>query len=398
MKLSLSHFLLGILALTLEARSEAPAAYQEAIEAMKAVENEGRGNEAAAAAWKEVVKADVGMVVPLLEAMDEANPLASNWLVSAAQAIVDREMNQGRPLPLDAIGAFLMDIRQDPHARRLAFELIERVDEETASKLVPGMLNDPSTALRRDAVAGLLEEAKALVEQEKALAATIIYRQALGAARDIDQIEEASRALRELGQAVDLPKHFGFLMRWSVAGPFDNTEREGFDTVFPPENEIGLHGNVIDLDAKYRGKEGVARWSELVTSDEYGMVDVNKAYGELKEVTAYAYTEYESPNDRPAELRLGCKNAWKIWVNGEFLFGRDEYHRGMRIDQYKLPISLRKGKNTILVKICQNEQKEDWTIEWQFQLRICDSSGTALLASNRLPTPEVEQRRAANNN
>ena len=87
------------------------------------------------------------------------------------------------------------------------------------------------------------------------------------------------------------------------------------------------------------------------------------------------------------ELRLGCKNAWKIWLNGELLFGRDEYHRGMSIDQYQLPAQLKEGKNTILVKLCQNEQTEQWTVEWQFQLRVCDATGTAVLAANRLPTP-----------
>lgn len=72
-----------------------------------------------------------------------------------------------------------------------------------------------------------------------------------------------------------------------------------------------------------------------------------------------------------AELRLGCKNGWKVWLNGEMLFGRDEYHRGMKLDQYKLPIHLKKGKNSILIKCCQNEQTEQWTVEWQFQIRAC---------------------------
>ncbi|MDB2347928.1 hypothetical protein N9V84_08535, partial [Verrucomicrobiales bacterium] len=332
---------------------EAP--YSEAIEVIKAVQNEGEGNEAAAAAWKQIIQGDATSVVPVLEAMNGSNGLASNWLISAAQTIVDRELTNGNALPLEQLGAFLMDTRQEARARRLAFELIQRVDPETAQKLVPGMINDPSNALRRDAVAGLLDEAEAMVEAEKKPAASIVYRQALGAARDIDQVESASKALQELGQKVDLPKHFGFLMHWSVVGPFDNTERKGFDTVFPPEEGV-------DLTGEYDGKAGKVSWSRLATSDNYGMVDVNKAYGPLKEVTAYAFTEYESPSDQPAQLRLGCKNAWKIWLNGELVFARDEYHRGIRIDQYQLPVNLQKGKNTLLVKLCQNEQEEDWTV------------------------------------
>jgi hypothetical protein len=51
------------------------------------------------------------------------------------------------------------------------------------------------------------------------------------------------------------------------------------------------------------------------------------------------------------------------------------------MDQYKLRCHLRRGANTILVKCCQNEQTESWTAEWEFQLRVCDSTGTALLSS-----------------
>lgn len=65
-------------------------------------------------------------------------------------------------------------------------------------------------------------------------------------------------------------------------------------------------------------------------------------------------------------------------VRLENIFGRDEYHRGMQMDQYKLRCHFKKGTNTILVKCCQNEQTETWTVEWQFQLRVCDAAGTAV--------------------
>ena len=96
-------------------------------------------------------------------------------------------------------------------------------------------------------------------------------------------------------------------------------------------------------------------------------------------------TEFVSETARPAELRLGCKNAWKVWLNGKLLFSRDEYHRGMQIDQYRMPVELEAGRNTILVKACQNEQVESWTVEWEFQLRVCDKLGTALLSATTPP-------------
>jgi hypothetical protein len=100
-----------------------------------------------------------------------------------------------------------------------------------------------------------------------------------------------------------------------------------------------------------------------------------------KSAVGYAAADFFSESDRPAEIRIGCKNGWKVWLNGELLFARDEYHRGAKLDQYKLPCQLKKGKNTILVKCCQNEQTEQWTVEWEFQLRVCDATGTAILAA-----------------
>ena len=363
-----------------------PSAYAGAIDAIRAVENEGRGNEAAAEAWRDLVKGDIDSVLPLMEAMNGANGLAANWLLSAVEAVIDREVAAGKVLPVDQLGEFLMDTRHDPKARRLAFELLQRADADTAALLIPGMIADPSTALRREAIGELLGKAKALVDEKKTLAAGVIYRQALGSACDVDQIETASKAMKELGIEVDLPKHFGFLMHWAVIGPFDNTDRKGFDTVYPPENGV-------DLNAELDGKLGKVRWAELVTSNEYGVVDMNTSYGMQKDVTAYAFTEYNAASAGPAEIRLGCKNAWKIWLNGELVFGRDEYHRGKRIDQYKLSIQLKEGKNSLLVKLCQNEQEEDWTKEWEFQLRLCDATGTALLATDRPPTPKKSTRK-----
>ena len=92
---------------------------------------------------------------------------------------------------------------------------------------------------------------------------------------------------------------------------------------------------------------------------------------------------FNSPAERPAEIRIGTGNAWKVWLNGKFVFGRDAYHRGAMLDQYLLPIQLRKGPNTLLVKCCQNEQKETWTVEWRFQLRICDQTGSAIRQAAR---------------
>ncbi|MFP6872567.1 MAG: hypothetical protein VCA55_03575 [Verrucomicrobiales bacterium] len=355
----------------------------EAINTILAVGPEGKGNTKAAAAWSELAKGgDSASLVQLLAAMDRAGPIASNWLRSAAEVVAGK-LEDGGKLSLNELGVFFLDQNHAPRARRFAFELIRKIDPTTAKSLVPGLLNDPSPELRRDAVAQLIKQAASLAGNENKDGAILLYRQALGGAVEPTQIQPIANALKELEVEVDLPRHFGFLMRWQVIGPFDNTKRMGFDTVYPPEKEI-------NLGAEYEGKGAKAKWQPLLSSDKFGKIDLNKPLGMLKETVAYAYTEFESHGVRPAEIRLGCKNAWKIWLNGKLVFGRDEYHRGQRIDQYKLPIQLKAGKNTILVKACQNEQTEEWTVQWEFQLRVCDSTGSAILAVNRQATPQPE--------
>ena len=346
------------------------AGMEDSVKALAATGREGAGNEAASAAWKQVVADGPRALPSLLAATGKGGSVADNWLRLAGDAIVDAALREKRPLPLAEMEAFLKDTKNTASARQLAFDLITKADAALADKIEPGLANDPVQELRRGAVQRLITAAKTKTDGE----AKAAYLHALDAVRDEDQTNGIAGELKKLGVTVDLAKHFGFLMQWNVIGPFDNTERKGFAEVFPPEREV-------KTDAEYDGKKGKVKWQPFTSKDGMGKLDFNKPLGSLKEVTAYAVTTFDSPAERDAELRLGCKNGWKVWLNGELLFSRDEYHRGAQMDQYKMRGHLKKGANTILVKCCQNEQTEQWTIEWEFQLRVCDSTGTAILAT-----------------
>lgn len=380
MKKLLSQLMPVLLVAAFPAGAASPAGIQQAVQVVRAVGPEGQGNAAAAKAWQTLSTAPAAQLTTILAGMDDAGPLPANWLRAAVQAVADRELAAGRGLPLVALKQHLGNTKHDARARRLAYDLIARVEPETAKAMIPNLVNDPGVELRREGVQHYLDSASAAKSGGRQEVAMQSFETALRNARDVDQLQAAAKALREFGKTVDVPRQLGFLMDWHVIGPFDNTDRTGFEKVFPPEQQV-------NLQQELPGKAGKVGWTKHTTDDEYGMVDFNPVLGTEKEVTGYAYAEYEAPAARRAELRLGCKNAWKVWVNGEFVFGRDEYHRGMRIDQYRLPIQLQPGRNTILVKACQNEQKETWTKEWQFQLRISDETGAALLAANRAPTP-----------
>lgn len=368
--------------------------FQAAVDDILAVGHEGDGNAKASAAWATLsATATVADLPRLTSALDRANPLAANYLRAAIDTLADRATEPGTSWPQVPLADVVLDSQAGEPSRWAAFDLLQRHAPESAARLVPGFLHDPSPRLRRLAVARIFDEARARDQEQDADGATVLFRQALTAARDVDQIRDLAAILQKRGQPVDLPRQFGFLMHWEVIAPFDNTGRNGFDAVYPPETEYRA-------DAVYPGKGGEVRWQPLVTSDPYGKVDFNVPYTMLKEVTGYARAVFNADRDQAVQLRLGCKNAWKVWLNGELLFGRDEYHRGQRIDQYTLPAKLRQGPNVILVKCCQNEQTQDWTVQWEFQLRVCDASGNAVLAVDRPPTPrpaETRRRPAAAN-
>jgi len=375
MKHSVRLALLLIVAMGAGAASSRGASLATAIEVVRAVGPEGRGNASASAAWRQLSSAKATALPVILGGMDGANDLALNWLRAAVDAIASRELAAGRSLPVKELERFLRDLRHHPRARRLAYELIQRANPNATASLLGGMMDDPSAELRRDAVQRAIEEASSQRRHGRTNEAASRLRTALRSARDVDQIEDISRHLKELGAPVQLRSVFGWLSRWKVVGPFDNAGGVGFENVYPPETKI-------DLQAEYEGPSAKIRWQDLKADGDYGLVDFNKPFGALKGVAGYAYTEFQSPRAGPVELRLGCKNGWKIWVNGEFLFGRDEYHRGVEIDQYRLKTQLKAGRNTILVKLCQNELKEDWTKEWEFQLRITDALGTPVASAN----------------
>jgi hypothetical protein len=375
MKTLLCVWLAGVLATGSVEAASSPR-LSDAIKVIRSVGPEGLGNAQASEAWKQLSAARASDLPTILGAMDGANELALNWLRAAVDSIAARELAAGRKLPVAALEKFVRDTKHHPRARYLAYDLIGRVDAARAESLIARLQDDPSTELRRDAVQRQVDAAAALVKAGKTNDAVAQYQIAIKSAREADQVEGIAKELKKLGSPASLPSVFGWVTEWKVIGPFDNKDRAGFEKVFPPEQSI-------DLAAEYDGLNGKIKWQDFKVTDDYGKVDLNKPCGALKEVTGYAYTEFHVEKARPIEIRLGCKNGWKVWLNGKYLFGRDEYHRGAEIDQYRLAGELKPGRNVILVKLTQNEQKEEWTKEWEFQMRVTDALGTPVASAKR---------------
>jgi hypothetical protein len=369
--------------LTLCMVTAAPAA-DDPLMRIRAVGREGAGNSEAAAAWKEISRRGPETIVEVLAAMDGATPAAANWLRAAVDAIAERAVSRGDTLPAARLESFVQETTHAPAARRAAYEWLLKVDPKAPERLLPGFLHDPSVELRRDAVEQFMGKARAALADGKKAEAIAAWKKAFSGATDKDQVDEIVKNLRELGVTVDVADHFGFVRRWRLVSPFENSRGQHLGDVYPPERGV-------DLTAVYKGKNGAeARWQPHTTADPFGQVDLNKVIGKKKGTIAYGYSVIDSPGERAVEVRVGSINAVKVFLNGKEILTHDEYHHGMAMDQYVGRGALKKGRNELLIKVAQNEQTETWAQNWVFQVRLCDAGGIAVPFTESLADTETK--------
>ncbi|MEZ6089446.1 MAG: hypothetical protein R3C05_15730 [Pirellulaceae bacterium] len=347
-----------------------PAVSQENdLAAFQKIGPEGAGHSEAIAAAGRLSKLAPERLFDVLAAMEDATPLGKNWLRVIAADIADNG-----DVPTDSLVAYIEDRSGSRDARYVAYLLLKDSDADRAEKLLDGMMDDPSLQLRYEAVAKAIKRAKA-AEGEAAIS---LYNQTLQVARHPNHLKKIADALREAKQEVDLAKHMGFITQWKLVGPFDNTDMKGFDVVYPPEAEYLASADHTISQPSYDGKAGQVAWQSESTKHELGMVNLNPVYNNEKSAIHYGYVELESAKEQPAQARLGCIVANKIWVNGELIMSNEVYHARTGVDQYIADFTLQKGKNTLLIKTCQNDQTQSWAQDWEFQLRITDPDGAAI--------------------
>jgi hypothetical protein len=348
----------------------------ELIRRVSAVGAQGTGSEDARVAREKLVAAGPRAIPYLLEGMDTTNVVAANWLRTAFDEVVGRAMKSDRDaIPVAALRAFVLDAKRQGRARRLALDVLSKLEPDAPAKLIPSMLDDPE--FRRDAVTVALADGDRAAGAKRTDDALAVYTKAFDAARDADQVRVAATKLKSLGREVSIAEQMGFLVDWHIVGPFDGPEFNAFTSVFPPEKNVGA----IDLAASYDGARGKVSWKRHRTPDDFGTVDLVKAVAATDDAAAYAFASIESPAAREVQIRGGADDNFTIWLNGERVFAKDEWQNGTRLDRFIVPVRLRAGRNEILVKVCQGPKYRDPAMAnpWSLQLRICDPTGRGIV-------------------
>ncbi len=194
-----------------------------------------------------------------------------------------------------------------------------------------------------------------------------------------------------------------FLKSWLLLGPIPlqvqpDPEKSwdhlpGFNTDYlksygGENNLVVKKGDIVSL-----GKKSLA-WKYSSSSDS--IIDLGAALSKSYPVCGYAYTEVEAEEAGVQLIGLGSNDGVRLFVNGVQVFDYPAA-RGIKLDGDLIPVLLKKGKNTLLLKIEQHGNK------WGFCLRFhnfsvaealergdlfkvwADESGAATVVSSYLP-------------
>ena len=158
---------------------------------------------------------------------------------------------------------------------------------------------------------------------------------------------------------------------WWIIGPFDNTGGIGYNKMYIPED-----ATQIKTDTDYDGIDGQVSWQKQADDTFDGFVDFRKIFDKnINWNTAYAWTIVDSPDARKAQLRFGGGIQAKIWLNGSEVFSHSDSHIS-GIDQDTISVTLKTGKNSILVKVCSELSPLG------FYLRLTDTDGNPFVDLN----------------
>ncbi len=180
----------------------------------------------------------------------------------------------------------------------------------------------------------------------------------------------------------------GFFRSWLLCGPFPNPV-EKQDKMFQPRVSKGLTTDYLRVAGGETGimpKPGlrVARsdgseteWVAYTSPNDLIMLD--QVFKEkdpacpATQMVAYAWTTVTSDYDGEAIIALGSDDGVRVWLNGSLVHDR-QILRWFVEDSDIVPVILKKGTNTLLVKVDQGVGG------WNFGFRIFDRHNVKITA------------------
>ena len=249
-----------------------------------------------------------------------------------------------------------------PAARKLEHyqQAMQLARQDAERKKVLSVLTDIETLEAFEMAMSRLDDPS--LKNEAALAACAIAQKIYTSKGyqlkgDLEKITEADVSKSTIEQAWQILQNINklkyYVMGWEVSGPYmqeGKSHNELFDIPFAPE---------ID------GGKG-AKWRKMPEGTDAGRpwyLDLLMALDGGEQRVAYLRTKLQWPGERQVKLWIGSDDGNKVWINGKIVHSNN-VARPFTLDQDSATVTLKKGENTILMKITQNN------LPWGASLRI----------------------------
>jgi len=237
-----------------------------------------------------------------------------------------------------------MDLADRPQEKKQAVSGLQHAKSIESLNMLKKYMDDPALKAEAEmAAANLIWD---LRNRHTAEVAEMAQR--LLESKNKTVVEKASKTM------ADLSKGRAYVRAWLVSPIYREKDADGeavHKTVFPPEKDPG--------DAKWKPlKKGVGKET----------VNLEVAIGREEKCCVYVKTTLVAPSAQSVRLGLGSDDGIKAWVNGKLV--HDHWlTRGVRLGQDVANAELKKGSNTLLLKIT-NEGTN-----WAFSCRVSQPNG-----------------------
>jgi hypothetical protein len=171
----------------------------------------------------------------------------------------------------------------------------------------------------------------------------------------------SEEVMQQLAQVFEKPKP---IRDWHIVGPFDRKQSRPFEL------------NSLPYEQSFEGKTGAVTWTQTTAGKKDGHVDLENVLREIDHASAFARTTVEVDEAMETELVLGSDDGLGVWVNGKKVF-EDMGTRGWEPDQFRVPVSLKKGENEIVCRIEENTGSWGFSVQYvrrEFHRLVYDQS------------------------
>jgi len=265
----------------------------------------------------------------------------------------------------DAMAMFLRGLEaaaDEPSLRRRALAGLVAVGNPAAIDGIAPFLRD--SVVSRAAADAFVLFASSLAEQGGIERADVYFQKVLTGAFPSDLVQVAVERLAALGRDPRQPaRQQGFLLEWWFVGPMSD-KGKGMETPLFPESRVRLDTVEEIGPRRYR-------WKKMMGLALTGKVDLLPEFRRSQRVVAYAYTTFESTQERDVLFHVGSDDGIACFLNGERILFAPE-PRAYRLDQDVAPGRLVAGKNEILLKTANVDGV------WEFSVRVTDPTGKPL--------------------